>query len=97
MAQTVVNVRVDEDKKRDVEEFCKSVGMNISTAVNLFFNAILRERRIPFEIASPKPSFMVDSKEELHAKFEEGYSDYLAGRIHDVDEVFTELDRKYGL
>ena len=53
MGQTMVNVRVDADVKQGIEEFCGTVGMNISTAVNLFFKAVLTQRKIPFEIAMP--------------------------------------------
>ena len=50
MALATMSVRVDEDTKKQVEAFCADVGMNPSTAVNLFFKAMLRENRIPFEI-----------------------------------------------
>ena len=54
MAQTVVSVRVDSDLKKDFEKFCDDVGMNISTAFNVFIKAVLIQRKIPFEIALPK-------------------------------------------
>ena len=50
MALATMSLRVDEDTKKQVEAFCSDVGMNPSTAVNLFFKAMLRENRIPFEI-----------------------------------------------
>ena len=53
MGQAIVSVRVDSDVKKGFEEFCESVGMNISTAINIFFKAILSQRKIPFEIAQP--------------------------------------------
>ncbi|MCL2340237.1 MAG: type II toxin-antitoxin system RelB/DinJ family antitoxin [Proteobacteria bacterium] len=50
MAQTTMNVRVDEDIKRSFDEFCAGVGLNASVAVNMFIRVVLRSRRIPFEI-----------------------------------------------
>jgi DNA-damage-inducible protein J len=50
MSSTVLNVRVDENLKRDFDDFCASVGMNSSVAVNMFIRAVMRERRIPFAI-----------------------------------------------
>lgn len=50
MALATMSIRVEEETKREVEAFCADVGMNPSTAVNLFFKAMLRENRIPFEI-----------------------------------------------
>ena len=50
MAYATVNVRVDANVKKGIEEFCEDVGMNLSTAVNVFFRAVLSQRRIPFDI-----------------------------------------------
>jgi DNA-damage-inducible protein J len=52
MAQTTLNVRIDEDVKRELEAFCDAVGMNISVAVNMFAKTVIREQRLPFEIAA---------------------------------------------
>jgi len=43
---------MDPDVKKSFDEFCASVGMNTSTAINLFARAVLREKRLPFEVAS---------------------------------------------
>jgi len=51
MAQTTLSVRMDENLKKQFDAFCAEVGMNASVAINLFAKAVLRERRIPFEIA----------------------------------------------
>ena len=45
-----LNVRVDANDKKGFEQFCSSVGMNVSTAINLFIKAVLREQKLPFEI-----------------------------------------------
>ncbi len=51
MAQTatVVNVRVEEHIKRDVEQLFDRLGMNISTAVNMFFRQCLMEEGLPYQ------------------------------------------------
>lgn len=51
MALATMSIRVEEETKRQVEEFCSDVGMNPSTAVNLFFRTMLRENRLPFKVA----------------------------------------------
>ena len=45
-----LNVRVDAHDKKEFEQFCNHVGMNVSTAVNMFIKAVLREQKLPFEI-----------------------------------------------
>ena len=58
MAQATLTARVDARDKVDFDAFCSNVGLNTSTAINLFVKAVLRENRIPFEIAqTPDPFF----------------------------------------
>lgn len=51
MAQTTVNIRMDEDLKKQFEIFCNETGLNISTAINMFVKTVVRENQIPFKIA----------------------------------------------
>lgn len=51
MAQTLVNVRMDEDVKKNMEETCKELGITMSTAFNIFARKMCREKRIPFEVS----------------------------------------------
>lgn len=50
MAQTTINVRMDEDLKKQFENFCNETGLNISTAINMFVRTVVREKEIPFKI-----------------------------------------------
>lgn len=50
MESLTLNVRVDAKDKKRFEQFCNSVGMNVSTAVNMFIKAVLREQKLPFEV-----------------------------------------------
>ncbi|MEE0403191.1 type II toxin-antitoxin system RelB/DinJ family antitoxin [Megasphaera elsdenii] len=38
--------------KKDFEKFCDSIGMSMSTAVNIFIKKSVGEQRIPFEISA---------------------------------------------
>lgn len=60
-----LNVRIDDDVKKQFDAFCSQVGMNASVAVNLFVKAVLREQRIPFPIASD-PFWSEANQEVLH-------------------------------
>lgn len=50
MESLTLNVRVDAKDKKSFEKFCSDVGINVSTAVNMFIKAVLREQKIPFEV-----------------------------------------------
>lgn len=50
MAQATFSVRMDESLKRQFDALCADFGMNATTAFNVFARAVVRERKIPFEI-----------------------------------------------
>lgn len=55
MAQATFSVRMDEELKKQFDQLCSDFGMNMSTAINVFARAVVRERKIPFEIAASEP------------------------------------------
>ncbi len=55
MASTNLNVRVDADVKKSAETVLDELGMNMSTAVNMFLRAVIREEGIPFKVSLKKP------------------------------------------
>lgn len=52
MGQATFSVRMDENLKNDFDSLCADFGMSMTTAINVFARAVVRERRIPFEIAA---------------------------------------------
>ena len=54
MSQSTFSVRMEENLKTQFEDLCDSFGMNMNTAFNVFARAVVRERRIPFEIYEGK-------------------------------------------
>ena len=53
MANTInVNIRVDEELKKQTEILLSDMGLNMSTAVNIFLRQVLRTGGIPFEITT---------------------------------------------
>lgn len=52
MGQATFSVRMDENLKNDFDSLCEDFGMSMTTAINVFARAVVRERRIPFEIAA---------------------------------------------
>lgn len=56
MSQATFSVRMDEELKRQFDRMCSDFGMTASTAFNIFARAVVRERKIPFEISAPEPA-----------------------------------------
>lgn len=87
MAQTNVNFRMDVELKKNVEDICKKMGMNLTTAITIFCTKVAQERRIPFEItAEPDPFYSESNIRYLEKKMES----YKAGQLklaeHDLIE-----------
>jgi DNA-damage-inducible protein J len=61
MSQSTFSVRIDSEIKRQFDAFCSQVGMNTSTAFNLFVRAVLREKRLPFDITTEMDPFYSES------------------------------------
>ena len=51
MAQTLVNFRIDENLKKEMENICSELGITMSTAFNIFIRKMIREKKIPFEVS----------------------------------------------
>ena len=52
MPQTTFSVRMDSEVKKQLDDFCMQVGMNTTTAFNMFARAVLREKRLPFDVTT---------------------------------------------
>ena len=67
MAQATFSIRMDESLKRQFDTLCADFGMNATTAFNVFAKAVVRERRIPFEITSPaKKASLSDGRKAFY-------------------------------
>lgn len=96
MAQATFSVRMDEALKRQFDTLCSDFGMTTSTAINVFARAVVRERRIPFEIISPEPEVtreramqaFLSLRQQAGKNFPQGMS---------LDEINEEIRRsRYG-
>ena len=56
MATTNLNIRTDEEIKEAAEKIYSSLGLNMTTAINMFLRASIRESGIPFDLKLNVPS-----------------------------------------
>ena len=52
MSTTSVTVRMDANLKKQAETLFEEMGLNMTTAITLFTKAVVRQNKIPFEIAA---------------------------------------------
>lgn len=87
-ATTNISIRMDTELKAQADVLFNELGMNITTAFNIFVRQALREGRIPFDISLNQPN-----RETLAALFEaERISkDPSVKGYNDLDELFGDL------
>ena len=49
MSATNLNIRTDKEIKNQAEEIFNELGLNMTTAINMFLRTVVREYGIPFE------------------------------------------------
>ncbi len=88
MASTTFSVRMDSDLKKDCEELFADLGMNLTTAINVFLRQSLRSGGFPFEIRQERPN-----KETIAAMLEAERiaHDPSVKKYDDLDELFRDL------
>ncbi|MCM1164605.1 MAG: type II toxin-antitoxin system RelB/DinJ family antitoxin [Lachnospiraceae bacterium] len=70
MSTVTFSVRMDENLKRQFDALCEDFGMTASTALNVFAKAVVRERKIPFEISAYMRG-VIDDREIARKAFED--------------------------
>ena len=56
MATTNLNIRMDKDVKEQADRIFAELGLNMTTAINLFLRTAIRERGIPFALKLDIPN-----------------------------------------
>lgn len=56
MATTNLNIRTDKEIKEAAEKIYSTLGLNMTTAINMFLRASIRESGIPFELKLDVPN-----------------------------------------
>ena len=86
---TNLNIKTDKTIKEQAEQIFSDLGLNMTTAVNMFLRASIRENGIPFELKMEKPN------KTTKAAIEEGRriaADPTVKGYHDIDELRAALD-----
>ncbi|MDY6062999.1 MAG: type II toxin-antitoxin system RelB/DinJ family antitoxin [Erysipelotrichaceae bacterium] len=66
MSQINVNIRMDEDLKKQFERLLDEMGLTMTGAFNIFAKTVVREKRIPFEISAINYNNAYDKIKEIN-------------------------------
>lgn len=51
MSQTTINIRMDNELKKNFDNVCADLGMTMTTAITMLAKKMTREKRLPFEVS----------------------------------------------
>lgn len=90
MPQATISIRVDQTLKRNFDSLCDAFGLSATAAFNIFMKAVVRERRIPFEIRAenmePSRQRALDAFEAMRQQVAESGMPEMT-----LDEINTEI------
>ena len=95
-----VFARVEPEIKEQAERVLSQLGIPMSNAIGLFLRQVIMQRGIPFDMKLPvrKPAAIgAMNAAELNAELEKGFSDVAAGRLHNLDDVVSDMQKDYGV
>lgn len=84
MKNVNVTLQVDADLKRQADALFSELGMDLTTAFNIFLRQSVREQRIPFQVSKNVPNAVTLAAMDASEKGEDLYGPY--------DEVSSLMD-----
>ena len=86
MSATTINI--DEETKKEAQELFKDLGMNLTTAINIFLKQAIRERGLTFYVGQAK------YKDEVYQAMKDAeQGKNLSKGYNDVEEMFEDILR----
>lgn len=87
MAKVSTNISIDADVKAEAQQLFAELGLDLSTAVNMFLKQAVREEGIPFEISAKKPNKVTLAAIEKAENNEDSY-----GPFDSIDSLMESLN-----
>lgn len=95
--KTNLNIKVDTDVRDQAKQLFGEMGLDMTTAVNMFLIAAIREKGIPFQLTTvAKQLSEEDAIAVLAGKLRTAEAQEKAEQIRSFDDFATEMKLKYG-
>ena len=83
------SIKIDEETKKEAQKLFKNLGLNLSTAINIFLKQAIREKGIPFYISSLPENLELAQALEEAKKIKKNPSNYKS--YDSPKEMFTNV------
>lgn len=89
----IISIRVDADIKRKSEQVMSELGLNMSTAVNMFLRQIARDHAIPITLSLDSGSALREDLLFAQAERMSGYKGRSAAEVVDeMEKIVQEVE-----
>lgn len=89
MATTNINVRVDSMLKQEAETLFNDLGLNMSSAINMFLRSAIMHNGIPFEVKRQTPNEETKAALSEYEEMKKNPGNYK--RYDSFDEILDEV------
>jgi addiction module antitoxin, RelB/DinJ family len=89
MTQVNVNIRIDDELKKEFDTVCGELGLSMTAAFTVFAKTVVRQQKIPFEISANTPNAETKAAMDEVRMMKKDPSSYKG--YTDVDEMMKEL------
>lgn len=89
MATTNINVRVDSALKQEAEALFNDLGLNMSSAINMFLRSAISHDGIPFEVKRSIPNAETRAALDEYEEMRKNPDSYK--RYHSFDDMADEV------
>lgn len=86
MSTTNITIRMDTEIKKQAEELFADLGLNLTTAFNVFAKQAIREQRLPFIISKSHNLETIQTIEDSRNRIN------LSRSFNSVSELMEDLD-----
>ena len=83
---TTISAKIDSNDKTVFERICDSMGINISSAINAFVKATIRENGMPFVLKASEDPYIYSEENMKYLRESINQIEIGMGQIHELRE-----------
>lgn len=83
---TTISAKIENEDKSSFEAILTSIGLNVSTAINAFVKATIREKGIPFELKAVDDPYIYSEENMKYLRQGIAQIESGNGKIHELKE-----------
>ncbi len=84
---TTISAKIDNNDKISFERICDSMGINISSAINAFVKATIRENGMPFALKAAEDPYVYSEENMKYLRESIKQIEIGNGQIHELEEI----------